>query len=149
MRWKGALLTLSLSLGLFLVLTGCQGAPAAAPASGSKAATVDILMNEWSMKPSVSAILAGPVTLEAINQGKEEHEMVLLKTDRAPTALPLQAGGDKVDEEASGTSAGEIEEISAGATKAATFNLTPGHYVLVCNEPGHYKNGMAASFEVR
>ena len=37
---------------------------------------------------------------------------------------------------------------SPGLTKTVTVKLTPGHYQLVCNIPGHYKKGMAIPFEV-
>ncbi len=149
MRWNATVLTLTLGLGVLLMLSGCQWAPATARASGPEETTVRVLMNEWSMVPSVASVPAGEVTFEVVNQGALEHELVVLKTDLALDALTLRASGDKVDEDASGTNMGEIEEIAAGETKIGTFTLTPGQYALVCNTAGHYTAGMVVAFEVK
>jgi hypothetical protein len=64
--------------------------------------------------------------------------------------LLLAACGGQVDEAASGTVVGRIEEsaLGPGATASATFNMAPGNYVLLCNVSGHYKEGMFAAFQV-
>jgi uncharacterized cupredoxin-like copper-binding protein len=64
--------------------------------------------------------------------------------------LTLVACGGKVDEVASGTAIGMIEESSLGSGESAnaTFDLSPGKYVLICNLSGHYKDGMYAGFTV-
>jgi uncharacterized cupredoxin-like copper-binding protein len=46
-------------------------------------------------------------------------------------------------------SVGEISETDGGAFKSHTFNLKPGHYVFVCNIPGHYANGMRGELTVQ
>jgi len=38
--------------------------------------------------------------------------------------------------------------VAAGSTSDLSFDATPGKYVLVCNVPGHYQQGMAAGFLV-
>jgi hypothetical protein len=86
------------------------------------------------------------VSFVVVNKGKEDHEMVLLKTDKKAGALPVESTG-KVDETATGDNVGEVE-LKAGTTGAATFNLEPGHYVMICNLTGHYKQGMSADFTV-
>ena len=136
MTWKLIVLT----LGLVLVLAGCQ-------ASNGK--TVRVTMNEWSLKPGVASVPKGNVTFEVVNEGKEGHELVILKTDLPPTALKMRTNEDKVDEAASGTNEGEVEDVEAGRTKSATLAVTQGHYVLVCNVAGHYRLGMASAFEVK
>ncbi len=59
-------------------------------------------------------------------------------------------GGGQVDEAASGTIIGKIEEsqLGAGKTAQATFDLSPGSYVLICTVPGHYGDGMSAALQV-
>jgi uncharacterized cupredoxin-like copper-binding protein len=43
-----------------------------------------------------------------------------------------------------------IGDLSTGPLGAAltTDKLAPGHYVAVCNLPGHYHNGMRVDFTV-
>lgn len=68
-------------------------------------------------------------------------------------ALPLllaACGGQVVDEAATGTLIGKIEErdLGPGRSASATFDLSPGSYVLICNVSGHYKEGMYAPLQV-
>ena len=131
---------LSVVLGLLLLLTGC--------AKG--VATVRVIEDEWSLKPSVISVKAGDVTFEVVNQGKEEHELVVMKTDLAANALKMRtADPEKVDEDASAQNLGEVEDLAPGTTKSVTLTLPAGRYVLICNLAGHYKNGMVAGFEVK
>lgn len=128
------------------------GASSAAPQASSVAPTpnnavVTVLMNEMTLKPSIASVPAGKVTFIGVNQGKVDHEVVILKTDKAPNALVLLTGLSKVNEAASGENLGEVE-VEAGTTEAGTFNLSPGNYVLVCNLLGHYQAGMFAAFQV-
>jgi uncharacterized cupredoxin-like copper-binding protein len=90
------------------------------------------------------------VTIDAPNEGKVEHELVLFKTDMDPAKLPTEAGGavdeeklDKVAEEI-----GEIADVEPGDSKSGQFDLKPGTYVMFCNLPGHYANGMYGSVKV-
>ena len=45
-------------------------------------------------------------------------------------------------------SVGEIGEIKPGTTGTVTLDLAPGQYVLVCNLPKHYAQGMRVAFTV-
>lgn len=87
---------------------------------------------------------AGKLKLTLVNEGKAEHELVVLKTDQP--AAGLKVSGGRVDE---ADSVGEISETAPGATKSATLTLGPGRYVLVCNIPGHYQGGMRGTLTVR
>jgi uncharacterized cupredoxin-like copper-binding protein len=40
------------------------------------------------------------------------------------------------------------EAVAAGSAADLSFDATPGKYVLVCNVPGHYQQGMASSLLV-
>ena len=122
---------------------------AAACGGGAKASTVRVVAQEWSFQPSVASVGAGTVTFEVVNQGKQDHELVILKTDLPDAALKMRASEDKVDEGASGTNVGEVEDIEAGHTKTGSFALTVGRYVFLCNIAGHYKSGMVKSFDVK
>jgi uncharacterized cupredoxin-like copper-binding protein len=122
----------------------------AGAAAGAEAATLTIKMGEFFFDPKDATAKAGPTTIEAPNQGKVEHELVLFKTDMNPAKLPPEASGE-VDEEKMdkvAESAGEIPDVEPGETKSADFELTPGRYVMFCNLPGHYAAGMYGTLTV-
>lgn len=111
------------------------------PAAAGRALT--IRMTEFAFDPKDTSAKAGTVTISAPNDGKVVHELVLLKTDEDPAALPKK--GDEVDES---TSVGEIADVEPGSTKKAKFKLAPGKYAMVCALPGHYEGGMYGSLTV-
>ncbi|MGZ5326593.1 MAG: plastocyanin/azurin family copper-binding protein [Solirubrobacterales bacterium] len=43
---------------------------------------------------------------------------------------------------------GEIEGVQPGQSKSGSFEFTPGKYVMFCNLPAHYKQGMYGSITV-
>ena len=113
-----------------------------APAAASRA--LAIRMTEYAFDPKDAVAKAGKVAITAPNEGQTVHELVLLKTDDDPAALPKKGG--KVDES---TSVGEIADVAPGTTKTATFKLAPGKYAMVCALPGHYEGGMYGSLTVK
>ena len=62
--------------------------------------------------------------------------MVVVRTDKHPSQLLHGARASEAG------SVGEIGEFKPGLTKRVTLSLKPGHYVLLCNIPGHFKAGM-------
>ena len=130
-----------------LALAACGGGaePTATP-SGHASVAVDL--GEWFVTAAPASAPAGEVDFDATNSGNIEHELVIVKTDLAHDALVVVDG--KVDEAASGTLIGEIEpdQLPAGASASATFNLAAGNYALICNLPGHYAAGMHTGFKV-
>ncbi len=77
-------------------------------------------------------------------------DMTMLLGMVVALTLVLAACGWGVDETASGTVIGKIEqsELGSGKSASATFDLSPGKYVFICNLGGHYQNGMYAGFTV-
>jgi uncharacterized cupredoxin-like copper-binding protein len=147
-------------------LAGCGGgggstqsseSPATSPVASGGGTTVAVTLQEFAILPSQSTLPAGSVTFDATNKGPaDEHEMVVLRTDLAPNALPTQTDGSADEEGAGVESVGEIHDFPPGQTQSATFDLQPGHYVLICNivdtENGqttsHYHQGMWVEFTV-
>jgi uncharacterized cupredoxin-like copper-binding protein len=89
---------------------------------------------------------AGIVRFLVTNTGAITHELVVLKTDLAADQLvadPDQPG--KVVEE---VHMGETSDISAGRFSGLGLPLGAGHYVILCNEIGHYMAGMHVDFTV-
>ena len=130
----------------------------AASPTPSRATTVSVGLQEFAVVPSVATVPAGTVTFVVKNTGPDDvHEMVVVRTDLDPDALPVDKDGKAAEEGAGITSLGETGDIAVGETKQASFELTPGKYVLICNivqtEPdgsleAHYKVGMRTAFTV-
>lgn len=129
------------------------------PAFGASALssnTVNVVLGEWYIYLDRQEVDAGPVTFHIINNGKEPHEMVIVRTDLSHDALPTRHG--MVSETEAGDLIGEVEEFPPEKIRTAIFTLEPGRYVLFCNiteeeENGeiesHYREGMHVSFTVR
>ena len=147
--WRPLALALLL---LTVVAAGCtksttnQAAPSASNPGSTTAAgagrsappwVVGVTLKEFALTPTVMIAHAGPVAFAARNLGKTKHELVVLRTDRPPAALPIANGQAREVGKI-----GEIEQFAPGRVEAASFRLAPGHYVLLCNVPGHYQQGM-------
>jgi uncharacterized cupredoxin-like copper-binding protein len=134
-------------IALAMLGTACGGGkPGASGADASGRVTVEL--KEFTLTPASSSAPAGEITFVARNVGTIDHQLVVLKTDLDPSAVPVR--NFKADEMAPGVKkAGEIKEFKPGSAATATFDLDPGRYVLICNVPTHYNGGMRAAFAVR
>src|SRR5215212_7819364 len=118
----------------------------ASTASGS-GTPVSATETEFKIALGASSATAGPVTFQINNAGTVVHEFVVMKTDLAADKLPIDTSKGVVSEETSGlTVIDEVEDIAIGATPSLAVTLPAGHYVLICNLPGHYAGGMHAEF---
>ncbi len=101
---------------------------AAGGSAGGTGGTLDFKMGEFFYNPKNATAKAGPTTIEAINEGAVEHELVVFKTDMNPAKLPTEANGEVEEEKMDkvAESAGEIPDVEAGETKSEEFDLTPG-----------------------
>lgn len=136
---------------LVLVLAGCgddkDDSAGATPASGEGATVVQADVKEFSLVLSSEEVKAGSVTIEAHNKGTIVHELVIFKSDAAIDALP-QVDGKVPEDDPNVAFVDEISEFDAGASASGTFDLDPGKYILICNIPAHYEQGMRAALTV-
>jgi uncharacterized cupredoxin-like copper-binding protein len=97
-----------------------------------------------------TTLTTGKHTIGYTNNGTIPHEIVIFKTDLPANRLPLRADGDVNEESPLLTSVADSgNPLKAGGTKSFTTSpLTPGHYVAVCNLPGHYHLGMKLNVTV-
>ena len=122
--------------------SGRASTTSAAPAPLAHA--VKASLTEMKITDSVAKVAAGKVTFTVTNDGSVTHEYVVLKTSGPAAKLPVSGG------RASETGhVGEISDLKVGQTKALTLNLTPGHYSIICNLPGHYLGGMHTDLTVK
>jgi uncharacterized cupredoxin-like copper-binding protein len=124
---------------LVITATSCGG-------SGSgTTGDVIVTMEDFSLAATPGTFAPGDVTFEIRNDGPSVHEFVVIRTDEAPDALPVENGSipeDQIDV------VDEVEDIAPGTDTSLTVNIEPGSYVLVCNLPAHYEAGMHSAFTV-
>ena len=123
---------------------------ATAGGGASDGKTVEIKMGDFFFAPKEASAQAGATVIEAPNEGSVEHELVVFKTNMDPATLPTEANGEVNEEKMDkiAESAGEIADVEPGESKSNEFNLTPGKYVIFCNLPGHYAQGMYGTLTV-
>jgi uncharacterized cupredoxin-like copper-binding protein len=140
---------------------GATVAPAALDAAATLAAgnpseredesAVSISLSEWKISmpdgSALTSIKGGEVKFSVKDDGKQQHEFVLIRSDADPASFPVSDGA--IDEEAAGQSPGEADDIGPGETKSATMRLAAGTYVYLCNLPGHYQLGMHGRLTVQ
>ena len=118
------------------------------------ATEVRVSLAEWTLEPSVTSVEAGDIYFLVDNLGPEHpHELVVIRTDLAPDALPTIHDGSVPEDDIE--LVGEIEEFAPASSASHVFHLEAGNYVLICNiveETGdlesHYGEGMRVAFTV-
>jgi uncharacterized cupredoxin-like copper-binding protein len=142
MRRDGTLLSLLLL---------AAGANAAGPAQA-----LHVKLQDSSTDPSIAhmqlavdtnALKPGRVTIQAENLSKTLVHEVIVVRDSGAKELPYDAKQDRVIESRI-KHLGEIGDLPPGKTGKLTLNLKAGTYLLICNQPGHYKDGMTAKVTV-
>lgn len=128
-----------------LLLAAC-GAQAAQPAS-TTGGQVSVTLTDSSVTLAQTSVNGGLVTFKVKNTGTLLHELVVIQTDVA--ADKIQPNADEPGKMSEEGTQGESGDVAVGETKEFTLNLTPGKYVLMCNEVGHYMMGMHIAFVVR
>ena len=88
---------------------------------------------------------AGKYEVIVTNRGAQAHEIVMWATHVPSRSLPLEKSGD-VNEDASPLGESVLDtgsSLDPGESRVLFAELSqPGHYVLVCNLPKHYRLGM-------
>ncbi len=140
------------------LLTIALSCPALSPtAYAATAQIVAVTLQDPSVDPSNSGMVikadtakvkAGRVTFEAVNRSKDlVHEMLVVPAPSDGKELPYDTKTGKIIEKRV-HSLGEISELKPGARGKLTLNLKAGTYLLLCNQPGHYKSGMSTKVVV-
>jgi uncharacterized cupredoxin-like copper-binding protein len=144
-RWAWALVLVLAVLALAVPITVArrqEPTPRGTP--------VDVLLKDFKVLQDGAVVPAGTVSFRVRNQGPTTHEVIVVRTDRAPDKLPLQGDGLTVDEEGPGVHLlDEVEGLDIDDRQTMVLNMASGHYVLYCNLEGHYLGGMYAALTVR
>lgn len=110
--------------------------------------TIDVTLSDFKIELSDASAPAGEVTFKLDNQGPSLHEFVVFKTDLGLDELPTDDTGDVVEND-DFAPLDEIEDIENGASPELKMDLAAGNYVLLCNVPAHFRQGMSVSFTVK
>jgi uncharacterized cupredoxin-like copper-binding protein len=132
-------LVVTLACVLSVATVGCS--------SNGSGATGDITGTEqdFSITLSPTSFAAGDVTFAITNQGPSTHEFVIVKSDQDPGSFPVEDG--EVPEDSLDV-IDEIEDFAPNTSQALTVSLDAGSYVVMCNLPDHYQQGMHAGLTV-
>lgn len=127
---------------LLFSIAGCGG-------GDGDESEVAVTLADYSVTASPASAEPGELTFDVRNSAGQVHEFVVAKTDLEADGLPTGDDGD-VEEEGSEVMSvmHEIEDLAGGDDRELTVTLEAGHYVLFCNLPGHYRQGMTTDFEV-
>lgn len=134
---------------VLLLLSGAANAAGSAQTLGIKLqdASTDPSLAHMRMVLDHDSLKPGRVTINATNESKGlVHEVVVVR-DSGNKELPYDAKKSLVIEKRI-QRLGEIADLAPGKTGKLTLDLKPGNYLLICNQPGHFKDGMSARVTV-
>ena len=106
---------------------------------------VEVSLQDDAVTLTPATAEAGSVTFAATNDGSVTHEIEVFSGDVDPSTLPIE---DNVASTEGLTLIDEIEDITPGSSADLTIDLDAGAYVVMCNLPGHFAEGMYSSLEV-
>jgi uncharacterized cupredoxin-like copper-binding protein len=134
------------ALALVVVIGMLAGVPVAR-AEG----TVNVLLEDASeggtlsgmkMTATPDSVKAGRVTIHATNRSQVlVHEVIVVRAPADGTPLPYDDKKGEVIEKKI-KDLGEVSDLPPGKSGSLTLQLRPGNYLLICNQPNHYKAGM-------
>lgn len=127
-----------------LLVSACGGA--ASNETSSEVPTLNVDLSDFKIVTDHPTVAAGRAVFGIRNHAAMLHELKVIKTDLDPDKLPIDAAAAKAKEDGK---AGELLNITAGASRKLMLDLTPGTYVLICNVAGHYQLGMRVGLEVK
>lgn len=94
------------------------------------------------MTATPDSVPAGRITIQATNKSQAlVHEVIVVRPPANNAPLPYDAQKGEVIEKRI-KDLGEVSDLPPGKTGSLTVRLTPGIYLLICNQPNHYKAGM-------
>lgn len=99
-------------------------------------------MSGMKMIAAPDSVKAGRITIHATNKSLGlTHEVIVVRPASDGASLPYNANDGRVVEKQI-NDLGEVSDLPPGKSGSLTVRLGPGTYLLVCNQPNHYKAGM-------
>lgn len=123
----------------------------AAPACAVADGTVNVTLEDGTDGGNVSgmkmiaapdSVKAGRITIKATNKSQGlTHEVIVVRPPPNGASLPYDSNDGRVIEKRI-NDLGEVSDLPPGKSGSLTVDLVPGNYLLLCNQPNHYKAGM-------
>jgi hypothetical protein len=141
------------------LLNGCEKAAkppeqaaAAAPAAPAAPRTVHVVANDFSFE-APDSLAGGLTTFHLMNNGKELHQIVLLRLAPGQTMADFQKMNLTAPPPPELRLIGGPSPAVPGGTAEATVDLAPGQYVMLCGIPSpdgkpHMLKGMMRALTV-
>ena len=120
-----------------LILLAAVLAACAPVASG--ATSIPITLHDDAIELDESSIPSGRIALEILNTGALVHEVEVFSGAADGKILPVRSS---VADTTGLTLVDEVENILVESNASLVVDLEPGTYLLICNLPEHYNNGM-------
>jgi uncharacterized cupredoxin-like copper-binding protein len=100
------------------------------------------------MTAAPDRVKAGRITIHATNNSRAlVHEVIVVRPPASGAPLPYdEKRGEVIESKIEDL--GEVSDLAPGKSGSLTVRLTPGRYLLICNQPNHYKAGMRTSLTV-
>lgn len=108
-------------------------------------AAISATVKDFEIAIDPTDVAGGEVAFSINNEGPSAHEFVVIESDDAPGDLTVEDG--EVTEDGLNV-IGEAEDIAPSTTADLTLTLPEGQYVIICNVPGHYEQGMYTGLKV-
>jgi uncharacterized cupredoxin-like copper-binding protein len=121
---------------LLLLAAACGG-------GGGGKGGVQVTLRDFKIDLAATTVAPGTVRFTARNEGPSIHELEVFSVPAGvdPDHLPIEA--NVADTEGPGLEVvDEVEDIAPSTSVSLTVSLDPGTYILICNLPGHYQQGM-------
>ncbi len=125
-------------LGIGLMTMAC---------SGGGEADLSATLRDDGITLSPTSVGPGKLMIEATNDGTLTHEFEVFIVPEGVDANALPLDGDRADDQRL-EALDEVEDIAPGTSATLSLDFAPGTYAVICNLPGHYANGMHATFTV-
>lgn len=127
-----------LVLAAVIVLAAC-----APVSSGGAAVQVELVDNAITLEPARAP--DGSVDLEIANEGDLVHEVEIFAGADPGETLDVS---NSVADTRGLRLVDEVEDVLPSTTARLVVDLDPGTYLVICNLPGHYQQGMSAYLTV-
>lgn len=110
-----------------MVVAGLAALPAGADPSAFS--FVQVVEKEFTLTPSRSSVRAGSVSIELVNFGMDNHDLVV--QSKKPGSKPIR-----------------FKLLDPKGRTERTLRLTPGRYAMWCSVAGHKARGMRTTLNV-
>jgi hypothetical protein len=115
-----------------------------------------VTLDEWSITLDKTSLPEGPIEFTIKNDGQEQHEFVILRTDIAPDELPTNDDGSADLDAPDVDELHTVDELDDGDETGRTYTLDAGNYVFIDNtvedkdgeKTSYYDQGMRVGFTI-